>query len=227
MKSNRKLVVGLPARKVTRLRSPCCFTCVNYNNAFCMLNCPCVNGYGIQPCSTQQDIDQADCFGTLTNYLIFLDFNSACLNYMNFHNLFSNKRMFFPNPGSTNIFPSSQAVLPRSTTFLTLPFTFQPSKGVQPQRVNISAARISCSASSSTSIHVSGCSGRLKILRGLVYIFSIIWLIVNTLRALCRPSLTAVRSKGRMVSRPGKPGGGFSESFSSRVWGAWSVAKQS
>ena len=30
-----------------------------------------------------------------------------------------------------------------------------------------------------------------------------------------------------MVSRPGNPGGGLSESFSARVCGAWSVAKQS
>src|SRR4026207_2333636 len=171
MESNRKLIVGLPARKVTRFRSPCCFACINYNNAFFMLDCPCINRYGLHPCSAKQDIDQAYCFWPLSNYLIFFDLNRPSLNCMDFHNLPSNKRIFFPNPGSTNIFPASKAVLPRSTTFLTLPLTFQPSNGVQPQRVNISAARISYSASSSTSIHVSGCSGRLKILRGLVYIF--------------------------------------------------------
>ena len=35
-----------------------------------------------------------------------------------------------------------------------------------------------------------------------------------------RPSTTAVRSRGSMVSRPGKPGGGVSLSFSSTLWGA-------
>src|ERR1041384_5796327 len=42
-----------------------------------------------------------------------------------------------------------------------------------------------------------------------------------------RPSCTAVSNNGKAVSKPGKPGGGFSESFSSNVCGAWSVAKQS
>jgi len=34
------------------------------------------------------------------------------------------------------------------------------------------------------------------------------------------PSATAVSSKGSMVSRPGKPGGGLAEFFSSTVCGA-------
>ena len=42
-----------------------------------------------------------------------------------------------------------------------------------------------------------------------------------------RPSLTAVSSSGRLVSRPGKPGGGLGPSFSAAVCGAWSLAKQS
>ena len=37
------------------------------------------------------------------------------------------------------------------------------------------------------------------------------------------PWFTAVRSKGSMVSRPGNPGGGVSESFSDTVWGAGSM----
>ena len=37
------------------------------------------------------------------------------------------------------------------------------------------------------------------------------------------PWLTAVSSKGSMVSRPGNPGGGVSESFSDTVWGAGSA----
>ena len=35
-----------------------------------------------------------------------------------------------------------------------------------------------------------------------------------------RPWLTAVRRRGSMVSRPGRPGGGEDESFSVTVWGA-------
>lgn len=35
-----------------------------------------------------------------------------------------------------------------------------------------------------------------------------------------RPCWTAVNKRGSMVSRPGNPGGGFSESFSSNVCGA-------
>src|SRR5215216_5955568 len=76
--------------------------------------------------------------------------------------------IFFPAPASAKTIPSSKAVLPRNTTFLTLPFTFQPSKGVQPQRANCSEALISYSAFSSTSTQVSGWSGRSKILRGLI-----------------------------------------------------------
>ena len=34
------------------------------------------------------------------------------------------------------------------------------------------------------------------------------------------PSDTAVRSKGNIVSKPGNPAGGFSDSFSSAVCGA-------
>ena len=37
---------------------------------------------------------------------------------------------------------------------------------------------------------------------------------------LRRPSATAVRRSGSMVSSPGKPGGGVSRSFSSTLWGA-------
>ena len=35
-----------------------------------------------------------------------------------------------------------------------------------------------------------------------------------------RPSWTALSNRGNIVSRPGKPGGGFSEAFSSTVCGA-------
>ena len=35
-----------------------------------------------------------------------------------------------------------------------------------------------------------------------------------------RPWLTAVRRRGSIVSRPGRPGGGEDESFSVTVWGA-------
>jgi hypothetical protein len=49
-------------------------------------------------------------------------------------------RTFLPKPFSARILPSSKAVFPRKTTLRTLPFTFQPSNGVQPQRVNCSAA---------------------------------------------------------------------------------------
>ncbi len=123
---------------------------------------------------------------------------------------------------STRIFPSSKAVLPRKTTLRTFPFTFQPSKGVQLQRVNCSAALISYIAFSSTSTQVSGWSGRLNIFLGLVYIFCDQIVQCQTSR-----SSTAVSNNGRMVSSPGNPGGGLSESFSSIVCGAWSVAKQS
>lgn len=52
-------------------------------------------------------------------------------------------RTFLPYPGSASTFPSSKTVLPLNTTLRTLPLAFQPSKGVQPQRVNCSAALIS------------------------------------------------------------------------------------
>lgn len=61
---------------------------------------------------------------------------------------------------------------------------------------------------------VLSCAGREKILRGLSYSR----LTMSSTVSL--PSLTAVRSSGSMVSRPGYPGGGFSESFSSTAWGA-------
>src|SRR5215207_8762846 len=122
--------------------------------------------------------------------------------------------IFFPSPALAKMVPSSKAVLPRNTTFLTLPFTVQPSNGVQPQRVSCSEALISYSARSSTSTQVSGCSGIWKIFRGLMIDFSTIWSMVN------RPSPTAVSNNGSNVSRPGKPGGGLSESFSSIVCGA-------
>jgi len=50
---------------------------------------------------------------------------------------------FLPYPGSINTSLSSNAVLPRNTTFRTRPFTFQPSNGVQPQRECKSDVRIS------------------------------------------------------------------------------------
>ena len=36
-----------------------------------------------------------------------------------------------------------------------------------------------------------------------------------------------VNNRGRVVSSPGTPNGGFSLFFSSRVWGAWSVSIRS
>src|SRR6185503_3592989 len=121
-----------------------------------MFDNPGINRYWrLHPFPAKQHIDQTLCSKTLANHLIFLNFNRACLNCVDFHSIPPNKRIFFPNPGSTKMFPSSKAVLPRKTTFLTLPLTFQPSNGVQPQRVNCSEARTSYSALSSTSIHVS------------------------------------------------------------------------
>mmetsp|Transcript_78021 Transcript_78021/g.114220 ORF Transcript_78021/g.114220 Transcript_78021/m.114220 type:complete len:217 (+) Transcript_78021:1829-2479(+) len=74
--------------------------------------------------------------------------------------------------------------------------------------------------SRSTSTYVSGCSGSPKILRGFVC-------SRNTKSSMVRrPSLTAVRSSGSIVSSPGKPGS-FWFFFSSLVWGAWCEEKTS
>mmetsp|Transcript_68195 Transcript_68195/g.162792 ORF Transcript_68195/g.162792 Transcript_68195/m.162792 type:complete len:372 (+) Transcript_68195:1637-2752(+) len=45
--------------------------------------------------------------------------------------------------------------------------------------------------------------------------------------SVSRPSATAVRRRGSIVSRPGKPGAGVAEVFSSTVWGAWCDEKTS
>ena len=41
-----------------------------------------------------------------------------------------------------------------------------------------------------------------------------------------RPLLTAVSKRGSMVSRPGKPGGGEADAFSSLVCGAANITKK-
>mmetsp|Transcript_36486 Transcript_36486/g.85616 ORF Transcript_36486/g.85616 Transcript_36486/m.85616 type:complete len:278 (-) Transcript_36486:3428-4261(-) len=117
-----------------------------------------------------------------------------------------------PIPGSAYTFPSRNTSSPLNTTLDTLPVTFLPSNGVHPhfECPSDREGRVH-SRSKSTSTCVLCCSERLKIKIGLVCSRRTRSSMVR------RPSDTAVRSRGNMVSRPGKPGGGESAVFSDRV----------
>mmetsp|Transcript_41137 Transcript_41137/g.96718 ORF Transcript_41137/g.96718 Transcript_41137/m.96718 type:complete len:211 (+) Transcript_41137:1624-2256(+) len=55
----------------------------------------------------------------------------------------------------------------------------------------------------------------------------LVWRRATTSSSERRPSDTAVSSSGNIVSRPGKPGGGVADCFSSLVCGAWCDEKTS
>ncbi len=132
-------------------------------------------------------------------------------------------RMFCPEPGGGQDLARPGRPPGRADHPLHAPAHLPAFEG-RPAAAGVQSARrwISQLASGSTSIQVSGCSGRPKMRRGLVY-HARDQVIQGQPALMTRRSAAAAgRSPGR-----GSRAAGSAPSFSARVCGAWSVAKQS